>query len=101
MSNYLKSLGLLSILAARGVARPTYEGSANAERHTIRLHADGHVLPGMELLASYDGERTKLGTLVSSGGVEFRTPKGKKFFVTYGEFSFVINEGGDDKKLAV
>ena len=59
--------------------------------HTIRLHGDGHVLENMELLASYDGERDKQGVLQSQGGVEFRTPKGKKLFLKFSEFSFLFN----------
>jgi hypothetical protein len=60
-------------------------------RHTIRLHGDGHVIENLELVAAYDGERDKFGTLVSQGGVEWRTEKGKKFFCKYSEFSFLIN----------
>ena len=85
MSSITKCLGLSAVLATLP------QGQAENERHVIRLHADGHVLPGMQLLDVYEGERTKNGTLVSSGGVEFRTPKGKKFFLCFNEFSFVFN----------
>lgn len=59
------------------------------ERHAIRLHGDGHILEGLELLESYEGERDKHGTLTGVGGIEWRTAHGKKFFVRFNEFSFL------------
>lgn len=60
------------------------------QEHTIRLHADGHLIEGLELLDVYEGERDKFHNLQSDGGIEFRTPRGKKFFVTFPEFSFFV-----------
>jgi hypothetical protein len=91
MSNFIKATGLSAVLAAKS------NMPVDAERHTIRLHGDGHVLEGMELLNAYEGERSKLGVLQSGGGVEWRTPKGKKLFLQYGEFSFVINHRPQQK----
>ncbi len=62
-----------------------------SKRHIIKLRADGHVLTGMEIHETHDGERDKQGTLVSNGGVEFITPRGKRLFLQYTEFSFIIN----------
>lgn len=59
--------------------------------HTIVLHADGHVLADMEIHATHDGQRDKQNALVSNGGVEFITGRGKRLFLQYPEFSFVIN----------
>lgn len=70
---------------------PQVPYSTKPERHDIRLHADGHILEGLELLETYEGERDKRGTLTSIGSVEFRTPKGKKFICRFSEFSFLIN----------
>ena len=60
-------------------------------RHTIRLHGDGHILENISVEGAYDGERDKKGTLLAPGGVEFRTEKGKKLFLKYTEFSFLFN----------
>jgi hypothetical protein len=60
--------------------------------HSIRLHGDGHVLRNATIEGGYDGERDKWGSLVAQGGVEFRTEKGKKLFLKFSEFSFIINE---------
>lgn len=60
-------------------------------KHIILLRADGHVVSDLEIHAAHEGERDKTNCLKSSGGVEFITRAGKRFFVQYHEFSFVIN----------
>ena len=80
MSNITKTLNIPRAVPATG-----------PQRHDIRLHADGHILHGLELVAAYDGERDKRGVLLSQGGIEWRTEKGKKLFLKYSEFSFLIN----------
>lgn len=71
---------------------------------SIRLHADGSVINGLTVDDVLNGERDvsvfkkladkagALGVLTQGGGVHFIVAKtGKKWFVKYNEFSFIIN----------
>lgn len=61
------------------------------QTHDLRLTGDGSVVEDMVIEAAYDGERDQLRNLLQEGGVLFTTPKGKKFFLKYSEFAFIIN----------
>lgn len=60
-------------------------------KHTIRLHADHHIVSDLEIDNCHEGARDKQNTLTEQGGVEFITKARKRFFVKFTEFSFVIN----------
>ena len=62
------------------------------ELHCIQLHADGHIVNGLEILDIHEGDREKgTNTLLTGRGIEFLTRARKRFFLRYGEFSFIIN----------
>jgi hypothetical protein len=84
---------------------------------TVMLHADGSVIRGLGIsdfpperlggprdLSVLPAEHRKgsLGNLISPGGVEFITRAGKKWFIKFTEFSFVVNgretDGSHDPK---
>lgn len=67
------------------------ENSNMPHLHTILLRGDGHVVSDLEIHASHEGERDKQKNLIGGGGVEFITRAGKRFFVQYNEFSFIVN----------
>ena len=87
-----------AIIAAYKPAR-----SSKVKTYTIKLHADGKLVHGLEIEDATNGNRDvtvfppehrkgATGILVSSGGVSFRTSKGKPFFIKYPDFSFVLNQ---------
>ena len=68
--------------------------------HTIQLHSDRHVVSGLTIHETHEGQRDKFNVLQSAGGVEFVTQKGKRFFVHFNEFSFIVNPTPATLRLA-
>lgn len=91
----------------RGLAAPRKNDTV--ETLSIRLKADGKYVHGLTVDSSTDGPRStavlpaehrkgSLGVLLSPGGVNFKTAKGKDFYLKFTEFSFVFNHQGHSAK---
>lgn len=65
--------------------------SNQPQPHLILLRSSGHVFAELEVQDVSEGDRDKHGVLASEGGITFRTPKGKAWFLKFSEFSFLIN----------
>lgn len=60
--------------------------------HTVQLRKGGDRFDDLEIEDVYDGDRDESRALLTEGGVMFRTLKGKRWFMKFSEFSFVLNE---------
>lgn len=61
----------------------------NIPKHTIKLHGEAEAVEDLEVEEVIEGTYEK-GVLVLGGGVRFRTPARKLFFLTFDQFSFVF-----------
>lgn len=70
--------------------------------HTIHLKSDNSVFTDLAIEEVYEGERNRnvippalrfgaIGNLVGEGGILFRTRAGKKWFIRFTEFDFLVN----------
>lgn len=68
---------------------------------SVKLKADNHRIDNLEVMEVYDGDRDKsmfpkdlkfdvMGVLKETGGVLFKTQKGKNLFMHFEEFSFLF-----------
>jgi hypothetical protein len=59
---------------------------------TIRATKNGevHETSGLSIENVFEGERDNCRNLISEGGVEFRAQSGKRFFLRFTQFSFVL-----------
>jgi hypothetical protein len=67
------------------------------QTHDIRLTADGSIVEDMEIDEVYEGERDKQRCLIQEGGILFRTPERKRFFLKFSQFSFLFRRNPNVK----
>lgn len=66
-------------------------------RLTIRHFETGEFIDDLEVDAVVEGQRDEHKCLLQPGGVNFRTEKGKTFFLPFTKFCFVFNRRPEPK----